>query len=96
MKKHPLCPKNDENTLKVIVDTKKESKRDANHMVLFSARMLKQLNAKISYVVTKVIVVLWIPSRSDVPAKEWSRKDTKGERNKIIQHAMLMIKEGSN
>ena len=34
MEKRPLCPKNDKNTLKVIVDAKKEAKRDANHRVL--------------------------------------------------------------
>ena len=34
MEKHPLCPKRMKNTLKVIVDAKKEAKRDANHMVL--------------------------------------------------------------
>ena len=34
MYKHPLCPKNDENTLKVIVDAKKEAKRDANDRIL--------------------------------------------------------------
>jgi len=30
MEKHPLCPKMMKNTLKVIVDAKKEAKRDAN------------------------------------------------------------------
>ena len=34
MEKRPLCPKNDENTLKVILDAKKEAKRDVNDTLL--------------------------------------------------------------
>ena len=38
MEKCPLCPKNDENTVKVIVDAKKEAKRDANHRFLLQCK----------------------------------------------------------